>query len=65
MEPRFFQDIETFDVLHLTVFNGNGFKIDFERTPLPQSTQEKTKEIFSITVVDTSPVWRCHLRNEY
>ena len=54
--PRFFQGIETFDVLRLTVFNGNGFKIDFERTPSPQSTQENTKKIFSITVVDTSPV---------
>ena len=33
--------------------------------PSPQSTQENTKKIFSMTVVDTSPVWRCHLRNEH
>ena len=50
-------DLETFDFLRLAAFNGNALKMDFERTLyLTQSTQENTKRIFSITVVDTSPI---------
>ena len=45
-------DLETFDVLRLAVFNG----IMLSKWTSPQSTQENTKRIFSITVVDTSPV---------
>ena len=49
-------DLETFDVLRLTVFNGNAFKMDFKRTPFTSVNTRKHKEIFSVTVVDTSPV---------
>ena len=51
-------DLETFYVVRLAAFNGNALKMDFKRTPLPQLTQESTKSIFSITVVDTTPVYR-------
>ena len=51
-------DLEAFDVLHLAAFNGNALKKDFERTPFAsdQLTQENTKIMFSVTVVDTNPV---------
>ena len=37
-------DLETFDVLHLTAFNGNALKMDFERTPFTSVNTKKYKE---------------------
>ena len=46
----------TFDIVCLTMFNGNALKTDFKRTLSPQSTQENTKSTFLIRGVDTSPI---------
>ena len=37
-------NLETFDVLHLAVFIGNAFKIDFKRTPFTSVNTRKHKE---------------------
>ena len=40
-------DLDTFDVLHLTVFNGNALKMDIERTPFTSINTRKHKEHIS------------------
>ena len=50
-------DMETIDVLRLTVFNGNTFKMDFKRTPFTSVNTRKHKE----NIFNNSCRYKSHL----